>query len=349
MPRLSELIRKPSISLEMSHLSTQVPYVFNSVQVAAVPRLETSKRQVPTLDVVEDKTSWSLAKQVDKELERLAMDGASDEPLSANALRAIALHLVQELQRSDQLVAQVFVALPLASPLVCNPMNVAVLATKLGMGLRYSSEDLTDLAMLSLVHDIGKLLLPKALVKKRKRLTSNEMHQLRTHPVIGKKIFKKLDERQWLAEVVAQVYERWDGQGYPKGLKGTAIHEYAQVIGLANRFETLINGDGLTAHEAMRQLLTREKTAFRGSLLKTLVQQISLFPVGTIVRLNTGEVGTVEQTNPQHPLRPILRMTPGGTRAASEVLTLKDLSQDKLVHITEIVNNLNKKHEKETD
>lgn len=341
MPRLSELIRKPSISLEMSQLSTQAPYVFNSNQVAAIPRLEPSKEEVLPLYDVEDETAWSLGEQVDKELASLATVAAGDDPLSANGLRAIALHLVQELHRSDQLVAQVFVAHPVSSRLVCNAMNVAVLATKLGMGLRYTSEDLMDLAMLALVHDIGKQLLPKALVNKEQRLTSKEMDQLRTHPVIGQKIFKKLDERQWLAEVVAQAYERWDGQGYPKGLKGTAIHEYAQVIGLANRFETLINGDGLTAHEAMRQLLTQEKTAFRGSLLKTLVQQISLFPVGTVVRLNTGEVGTVEQTNPQHPLRPILRMAHEGTRAASEVLTLKDLSQDKLVHITEIVNNLN--------
>jgi response regulator RpfG family c-di-GMP phosphodiesterase len=254
-------------------------------------------------------------------------------------MRALAVCLVQALHRSDQLVAQVFTARPLSSRLVANALNVAVLAIKLGMGLQYASEDLLDVAMAALLHDLEQLMAPEFPMRRASHGgVGNEIPQPLL-PTCHGPLLKHLPEYAWLGAVAGQVQERWNGQGRPQGLKGAAIHEYAQVIGLADRFETLVNVEGLTAHEAMRRLLTTEKAAFRGQLLKTLVQQISLFPVGTVVRLNTGEVGTVEQTNPAHPLRPVLRMASGPPRAAHEGRPLKDLSQDLLVHIEKAIGN----------
>ena len=199
-------------------------------------------------------------------------------------------------------------------------------------GCSFPQKVLIDVAMVAFIHDIGK-----TVVSDAGRSKGQKAYPLREQSIMENKIFKKQKEYPWLAEVVGQVQERWDGQGTRTVSKVRPSHEYAQVLGLADRFERLINEEGLTGHEAIRRLLTKEKTAFRGSLLKTLVQQISLFPVGTVVRLNTGEVGTVEHTNPQHPLRPILRMTPNDQRATSELLPLKDLSLDRLICIVEIV------------
>jgi HD-GYP domain-containing protein (c-di-GMP phosphodiesterase class II) len=336
MPRLSELIRKPNITLELSQLAKGAPYIWESDQQLALPNLD-RPHQVVRIHQAEARDNGPLVDVVEKEFVRLAADIARDETLTLDGTRAIALRLVQELHRSDELVAQVFAARPLSSRLVSNALNVAVLVTKLGMGLRYSSDDLLDVATVALLHDVDQLVISTSFGGQTDKRGSGTRTQPHSLPAFGCPLLNKLTDHPWLAEVAGQAHERWDGQGTPHGLKGAAIHEYAQIIGLADRFETLINAEGLTAHEAMRRLLTKEKMAFRGSLLKILVQQISLFPVGTVVRLNTGEMGTVEQTNPQHPLRPIVRLVPGDLRAVNGVMPLKDLSQDLLVHIEKAI------------
>ena len=336
MPRMSELTRKPSLTALLPQPILELEYFSGTKNHVALPNLD-RPHQVVRIHQVEARDNWPVVDQVEKEFVRLAAEIARDELLALDGVRALAVRLVQELHRSEQLVAQIFAARPLSSRLVSNALNVAVLATKLGMGLHYNSDDLLDLAMVALVHDVEQLVGPASRRSQtHKRGVGKATHQ-RSLPALGCTILKKLTDHPWLADVVDQAHERWDGQGAPNGLKGAAIHEYAQIIGLANRFETLINEEGLTAHEAMRRLLTKEKMGFRGSLLKTLVEQISLFPVGTVVRLNTGEVGTVEQTNPAHPLRPIVRMVPGDQRAANAVMHLKDLSQDMFVHIEKAI------------
>ena len=343
MPRLSELIRRPSIALDFSQLVSRTPYFFESTQLAAIPQLETYQRKALPFQVEEVEAPGTLELQVEEVFARLAIMMAQDEPLSVEGLRTIAVRLAQDVHRSEQLVAQIFAARPLSSRLVSNALNVAVLATKLGMGLRYPSEDLLEIATVALLHNVEQLMDPASRGSRPYIRRVGKKPTLRSRTKFEGHLVKQLSEYPGIAEVVGQVQERWNGQGAPNGLKGAAIHEYAQIIGLADRFETMINEEGLTAHEAMRRLLTKEKMGFRGSLLKTLVEQISLFPVGTVVRLNTGEVGTVEQTNPAHPLRPIVRIASSDQCAAHEVVSLKDLSQDMLVKITEIVNNTNER------
>ena len=336
MPRMSELTRKPSLTALLPQPIIELEYFPGAKGPIALPSIGRSN-QVVQIHHAEARGNWPLVDLVEKEFVRLAADIARNEPLALNGTRTIGLRLVEEVHRSDELVSQVFAARPLSSRLVSNALNVAVLATKLGMGLRYPSDDLLDVAMVALLHNVEQLVDPASPGSQGYKRGRGPRTKQQNLPEFGSSLLKKLTDQPWLAEVAGQVQERWDGQGTPNGLKGSAIHEYAQVIGLADRFERLINEEGLTAHEAMRRLLTKEKMAFRGSLLKALVQQISLFPVGTVVRLNTGEVGTVEQTNPAHPLRPIVRMVTGEQRAANGEMSLKDLSLDMLVHIEKAI------------
>jgi hypothetical protein len=84
----------------------------------------------------------------------------------------------------------------------------------------------------------------------------------------------------------------------------------------------------------MRELLATEKQSFPHQLMKVLVEQFSVFPLGTTVRLNTGEVGVVTQLNPRHPLRPIVQVTQLADRTVPSERKLVDLSKTTLVHVT---------------
>jgi HD-GYP domain-containing protein (c-di-GMP phosphodiesterase class II) len=260
--------------------------------------------------------------------------------------KKIATGIVEALAQSDQLLVQVITGQE-GSPIILNMVHVSILATKLGMGLGYQREVLIALALAGLLHDVGMFRIPEALRTAAGALAEEERAQIRQHPVAGYQFLSTLGaEYSWLAQVAWQEHERWDGRGYPRGLKGEQIHEYARIIGIVDIFDALMSPRPyrrrLLPHEAVRELLITEKTSFPNSIIKALVQQFSLFPLNTRVRLNTGEVGVVVQLNPRYPLRPVVavQQTVEGLGPIDHSLAspkLVDLSTSTLVHIVEVV------------
>ncbi len=137
-------------------------------------------------------------------------------------------------------------------------------------------------------------------------------------------------ESAWLAQVVLQAHERGNGQGYPHRLKGRDISELAQIIGLVDIFDALVSPRPyrrrLLPHEAVRELLTTERTAFPREIMKALVEQLSVYPLGTRVRLNSGEEGVVVRITARYPSRPVLRVPGIEIASPSEPSRLLDLS-----------------------
>ena len=185
-------------------------------------------------------------------------------------------------------------------------------------------------------------LVPESLVINPDRLSQEDNECVEQHPELGFQVLSQLgNSYAWLAQVVRQEHERWQAQGYPNKLKETEVHEYAQIIGIVDVFDALVRPrpscQRMLPHEAVRELLVVQKNAFSHKLIKALVEQLSVFPIGTRVRLNTGEVGIVTQLNPRHPLRPIVRVcqtTDQTMPAASKPI---DLSQTTQTHIVEVV------------
>jgi len=258
----------------------------------------------------------------------------------------IATGFVDALQQSDHFLVKV-IAGEKGSPVILNMVNVSILATKLGMGLGYQREALIALALAGLLHDVGMFQIPEALRSTPDTLSDEDRAKIRQHPNAGYQMLSTLGAQYgWLAQVAWQEHERWDGRGYPRGLKGEQIHEYARIIGIVDIFDALMSPrpyrKRLLPHEAVRELLTAEKTSFPNQIIKALVQQFSLFPLNTRVRLNTGEVGVVVQLNPRYPLRPVVAVHQtveglGPIDHPSASPKLVDLSTSTLVHIVEVV------------
>ncbi|MDR4468626.1 MAG: HD domain-containing protein [Nitrospira sp.] len=220
--------------------------------------------------------------------------------------------------------------------LVDNALHVAILATKVGIGLQYREQDLERLALAGLLHDLGMWTVPELLITKRGALTEEERDLIRAHPERGRRILAGQGSVfEWVASICAQEHERWDGSGYPCRLKHKQIAEPAQVIGIVDSFDAMVTTRPYrmnnSPHDVMRDLLLHGKTLFSLPVLKAIGDQITLYPVGTEVRLNTGESGTVKQTNPRHPLRPVVEISKFG-----EPNDL-DLSQSLSVHIVGVV------------
>ncbi len=275
-------------------------------------------------------------REAERELTEVAAAIQSQRPFRMERIEALGAGLVSSLRQSDELVVYALSG-PAGSPLVTNLLNVGILGSKVGTGLGYYGEELDRLAFAGLVHDIGLFAVPQSLITKTGRLTPEERMMIEQHPDLGYQLVHRMGASyQWLAKVIREAHERYNGQGYPNRLKGRQISEMAQIIGVVDVFDALVSERPyrrrLFPHEAVKELLVVERTAFPREILKALVEQLSVYPLGTTVRLSTGETATVHRINSQYPLRPLVRVGEQGAGDGSEACQV-DLSLTPLVSI----------------
>lgn len=239
--------------------------------------------------------------------------------------------LLQNLEVSDALLVPFFNAGGRSVSPAKEVVNVCILSVKIGMQLNYLPDELRRLGLAALLHDIGMA----RIAKKALEAT------LKRRPEEGAQLIRGLGPSYArLAEVVLQVHERMDGSGYPMGLREEKIHEHAQIVGLADVYESLAQRPPLRPHvwppAALKEILQRERTGFPGRLLKALIQVLATFPVGGLVRLNSGEIGQVVAKNENFPLRPVVAILVRRGKRLPEP-KLIDLRQNPLLHVQQLV------------
>ncbi|MFL6257860.1 MAG: HD domain-containing phosphohydrolase [Pyrinomonadaceae bacterium] len=119
--------------------------------------------------------------------------------------------------------------------------RVVNFSLRLGHELALDAEQLRSLEFGSLLHDIGKIGVPDAILRKPAKLTEEEWVRMREHPVHGQKILRGIEFLEGAARVVAQHHERWDGMGYPLGLKGDEIDLNARIFAVADAFDAMVS------------------------------------------------------------------------------------------------------------
>ncbi|ALA58273.1 HD-GYP domain-containing protein [Nitrospira moscoviensis] len=280
-------------------------------------------------------------RDAEAELGETAAAVQRQRPLQLERLEVLAARLVSSLRQNDELVVEALSG-PAGSPLITNLVNVAIVGTKVGIGLGYYGKELEHLALAGLVHDIGLFAVPQSILTKAGRLTQDERLLIEQHPELGYQVVRQAGpEYEWLAQVVRQAHERSNGQGYPARLKGRQIGEMAQILGVVDVFDALVSERPyrrrLLPHEAVKELLVSERSTFPREVLKALVEQLSVYPLGTTVRLTTGEVGTVIRINSRYPLRPVVRVNEDEGGEPSDGRDV-DLSLTPLVSIVATLN-----------
>jgi len=192
-------------------------------------------------------------------------------------------------------------------------VNVCVLSLMLGNALLYRREELLKLGMGALLHDVGKLKVPREILDKPDRLTREEFQQIKSHALAGYEMIKGNVEASLLsAHVALQHHEKVDGSGYPRGLRGAEIHEFGRITAIADMFDALTSDRAyrcrVTPHEAARILKLKSGKHLDERLTKKFLERVAVYPNGTIVRLNNGEVGVVMRQQAGRPERPVVRV-----------------------------------------
>jgi HD-GYP domain-containing protein (c-di-GMP phosphodiesterase class II) len=211
-------------------------------------------------------------------------------------------------------------------------VNVAILAGIMGLAKGYNRNQIEELGIGALLFDIGMTKLPKELVNKTSSLTPDERALMEKHTTEGFNILRQQHDISLLsAHCALQHHERYDGSGYPRGLKKDEIHEYAQIVALADVYDALTSPRSYrnrhTPSEAIEYLFAAGNTSFDIELIQLFCRHISIYPVATTVLLNTGQIGVVTANNSLAVHRPtvrILREADGTPLAEPYELDLKE-------------------------
>ncbi|KAB3536334.1 HD-GYP domain-containing protein [Alkaliphilus pronyensis] len=192
-------------------------------------------------------------------------------------------------------------------------LYVCVYALVIGVELNYSKQQLEDLGIGALLHDVGKVLTPSSILKKPSILNSCEYEEIKKHSTEGYNIIKYIDGvSEDSCIIVRDHHERYDGTGYPSGLKGKEIHEYARIVAICDVFDALTSNrpyrEKISPHNAIEYIVALGNKQFDLEILKVLLKRINIYPIGTHVLLESGDKGVVIEANLELPTRPIIQV-----------------------------------------
>jgi HD-GYP domain-containing protein (c-di-GMP phosphodiesterase class II) len=192
-------------------------------------------------------------------------------------------------------------------------VNVSVVCIALGKMLGYSKSELFKLGMGGMLHDVGKTLIPEEILNKPDKLTDHEYEVIQNHPELGFNYLQQIESISPLSRIVVYSHhERVDGSGYPRGLKGDEIHEFARVAAIADVFDALTSDrvyrDRWPTYKAAEYIMNHTEQLFDYQLVKKFLPQVSFYPNGSEVILSTGHRAVVRTQNVGFPTRPILRL-----------------------------------------
>ena len=241
----------------------------NSTQVEAVARRIQNKFRETTIDSVSVSVSlgWYTKQHPDEEIKEV-FDEAENNMYRAklfaspgvlnNTLKAIMESLYEKSKWEEG-----------------HSQRVCKLSKLLGSKLKLSEKEVEELGLLGNFHDIGKVAIDGNILNKPGKLTEDEFREIKRHPEVGYRILKLVKELEEIANCVLTHHERWDGKGYPKGLKGEEIPIQSRILAVVDAFDAMVGGrsysDILSLQGAIKELENNAGTQFDPEIVAAFI------------------------------------------------------------------------------
>jgi len=176
----------------------------------------------------------------------------------------------------------------------------------------FTGQTLRELTLGAMLHDIGKSAIPLEILNKPSNLTDVELEIIKNHPVLGEEILRRTSLSSEVLAIIRHHHERWNGKGYPDGVRKRAISLNTQIVTVADVFDALVGDrpyrNGLPPYHALELIIAGSSEEFNEEIVACFIQCLILYPQGSIVTLNTGEAGTVIGLHPNYPSRPLIKI-----------------------------------------
>ncbi|CAN0258582.1 unnamed protein product, partial [Phaeothamnion confervicola] len=199
-------------------------------------------------------------------------------------------------------------------------INVMLLSLMIGKSLQLTEQELNEIGLGAMFHDVGKLKVPDAIRMKPEAEWSRMDHDyMQKHTELGVKMILTLPEFGPLARaVIAMHHENFDGSGYPFKLAGEKIPLAARLAAVANRYDNLCNPpnmqNAVPPSEALSRMFKVEGALYDPSVLARFIKSMGVYPPGSLVELSNGVIGLVSSVNHENSLRPLVTIWQANTK-----------------------------------
>jgi putative nucleotidyltransferase with HDIG domain len=224
-------------------------------------------------------------------------------------------------------------------------LNVTMLALVLGKEAKLGAEEMRALGLGTLLHDIGKEKIPSQILLNKSPWTKSEQSFYQQHVAYGIEMAQRLPDIAPAAlDIIAMHHELLDGSGYPGKLKGGQIGRLARIACITNSFDNYCNrinaAESMTPAEAISFMFKKEQGKYDPVLMQLFVRCMGVYPPGSVVQLNNGQIGLIMSVNPGQLLQPSLLIydpeVPKEEALWLDLSEAPDLSVAKVLHPSEL-------------
>lgn len=196
---------------------------------------------------------------------------------------------------------------------ISHAVTSTIIALSIGVSLKLPEDQLIELGVAALLHEIGMIKLPSKVNIYKRDLSLEDRKAILTHPILSYNLLTSLDFPPRVCVAVLQHHERENGCGYPQKLKGDQISLYAKIIGVSCSYEAITanrpHKKAKDPHSGLLYFLKNEEKQYDDTITRALVNVLSLYPIGLYVLLANGTKGQVVNVNPANPRFPIVQLS----------------------------------------
>ena len=253
-------------------------------------------------------------------VERVFTDIEAGQPTKIAALKPVVSTLLKQIIEQPEAMMIQFCLDKMRrfdGTLANHGMDVCVLTLILAVENSCTESDMEALGLGALLHDIGFVRLPRNVYRKTSPLTEQEQALMRQHPQLAATVLSKIDSLpEAVSHIIAQHHECQDGSGFPKMVKAGGLSRLAQLMALADTYDDLVTSRygraPLLPHDAIRQLFVLgAKGRYDKNLVEVAIKMLGVYPLGSLIKLNTNECAVVIGLNHEDRLRPRIRIIRG--------------------------------------
>jgi len=264
-------------------------------------------------EMVDDETRNSAVSLVQSMYARAADAKLSKASNAAGEVTALITDIVEHIFESNQSVINVPLLRTFDEYTYRHSVDVGMLTIMLGKAMNLSKENLMDLGKSAFFHDLGKMFVPLEILNKEGRLTDKEYDIMKKHTQLGYDFVRDiLFENKAVTSGVLFHHEKFDGTGYPHGLKGLDIPSFGRMIAVADVYDALGTDRpyrrAFSPSESYEAILAQAGTSFDPEIVLAFRDTIAPFPAGITVKLSNGLHGLVMRNNPTFIARPLIKV-----------------------------------------
>jgi len=323
----------PKITPTPPPVTPSTPPIVTITQPEAVSA--TALKEIQSSD---DAIASQLYMTLHREFSQVVQDIKDKKPISPQPLEKLIPKIYEAVTKDEYLFLKAIQRKRYGTWLISHSVNVTIFAVKVGIGLKYDRDKLLRLGLAAFLHDVGMTAVPNSIIFKHGKLNSAEFAVVKEHPLHGYELLKHLkNDYPYIVETALQEQEREDGSGYPQGLSGENIREFAKIVGIVDVFEALVHGrayrEGFITYNAIQKIIEQRSKQFNAKYIRALINSVSMYPVGSLVKLSTDEIARVISVNSQRPMRPIVELLTDADGVKLRAPIRINLEEEPLIYI----------------